>query len=197
MLGKATILAASLGALGLIAAGCGGGKPSPGVAALGPATTTTPAQNAAGGAQGQGPAPGGDRTAFVAFVNCMQKHGIQAQLGQGGQGVSISGGGGKNSPQFAAAQKDCQKLLPGGGPQALSPAQQAQNVKQLVKLAACMRTHGFPSFPDPTSQGVFNLSAANGFDPNSPQFQSAMNACHPRGARLRIGIRFAGPAPGG
>ncbi|HEY4028635.1 MAG TPA: hypothetical protein VGO86_19565, partial [Candidatus Dormibacteraeota bacterium] len=44
----------------------------------------------------------------------------------------------------------------------------------LVKLAACMRTHGFPNFPDPDSQGAFDSSR---FDHNAPQFESAMRTC--------------------
>jgi hypothetical protein len=194
MLARA-ILAAGLGtAIGLLAAGCGGRHP-PGVASLGTAPTTTTQASGGGGAVGGSPGPG-NATAFVAFVDCMQKHGIAAQLGSGGKGVQISGGN-PGSPQFAAAQKACQKLLPGGGPQPLTPAEQAQNLKELVKLAACLRAHGFPDFPDPSSQGFFNLSASSGFNPSSPQFQSAMSACRPSGARLRIGFRVAVPAGGG
>jgi hypothetical protein len=37
-------------------------------------------------------------------------------------------------------------------------------------FARCMRAHGEPSFPDPSSKGGFDLS---GVDQNSPQFQSA------------------------
>jgi hypothetical protein len=198
MRAKAVLIAASLGALGLLAAGCGVGKSSPGVAALGP--TTTASQNATAGGQSQGPVPAGRATAFVAFVDCMQKHGVQAQLAAGGKLgpdgnplISIQGGPNGLSPsKLTAAQSVCRKLLPGGGPRPLAPAQQAQNVKLLVKLAACMRTHGYPNFPDPSSEGVFALSAS--FDPNSPQFQSALNACQPSGARLRIGFRLAGQA---
>jgi hypothetical protein len=182
---------AGLATLASLLAGCGGGKPAASVASLGPSTTTTTKASSGAGATNGNPG----NASFVAFVDCMQKHGIQAQLGQGGKGVQISGGD-PNSPQFAAAQKTCQKLLPGGGPKPLTPAEQAQNVQELVKLAACMRTHGYPKFPDPSSQGVFTLTASNGFNPNSSQFQSAMNTCTPSGAKLRIGIRVQGPGPG-
>jgi hypothetical protein len=193
MLGRTALLGAVLGALGLLVAGCGR-KSSPSVASLGPPPAATSTASSAGAAA-SGQAPGGT-AAFVAFVDCMQKHGIQAQLGQGGKGIQISGGD-PNSPQFAAAQKACQKLLPGGGPKPLTPAQQEENVKELVKLAACLRTHGYPNFPDPSSQGIFDVSPSSGFDPSSSQFQSAMSACHPADAHLRIGIRStaASPAP--
>jgi hypothetical protein len=191
---RAVVLAAGFTAIATLASGCGGGSKPPGVAQIGPATTTTaPASGGSSAGPGPGPAQKAD---LVSFVDCMQKHGIQAQLAQGGQGISITGGGGPNSPLLQKAQKACQKLLPNGGPKPLSPAQAAENLKDLVALAACMRTHGYPSFPDPTSQGVFNLSNTNGFDPSSSQFQTAMNTCQPAGARLRIGIRVSGPAPG-
>lgn len=44
-----------------------------------------------------------------------------------------------------------------------------------VRFADCMRSHGLPSFPDP-SPGGFDLS---GVDTRSPTFQSAHQACAP------------------
>jgi hypothetical protein len=42
-----------------------------------------------------------------------------------------------------------------------------------------MRSHGVPSFPDPTSNGGVSIQVqpGNGIDPNSPAFQSAQRAC--------------------
>jgi hypothetical protein len=178
---------AGIAALGALAAGCGGGGRSPGVASLGPATTgSSNAARSSGSRSGSG-----GPSSFVRFATCMQQHGIQAQLAPGGNGVSISGGD-AGSPQLRTAQQACQKFLPGGGPKPPSPAQAARQLKALLALAACMRTHGYPGFPDPGSQGGFDLGGASGIDPNSSQFQQAMSACQPSGgsgARLRIGIR--------
>jgi hypothetical protein len=44
----------------------------------------------------------------------------------------------------------------------------------MTQLAACMRSHGVPNFPDPNARGV--ISSSN-LDPSSPQFQQAMQAC--------------------
>jgi hypothetical protein len=172
----------------VLASGCGGSK-SPSVASLGPTSTHSTTSQPTSKAAGSKP----NATTFVAFVDCMQKHGVQAQLGPGGRGVSITRGASPNSPQLQAAQKACQKLLPGGGPQPLSPAQQAQEVRELLALAQCMRTHGYPSFPDPSSQGTFDFTGSGAVDPNSALFQQAMTACHPTGAKvpLRIGIRVS------
>ena len=190
---RTRLVAFALLLLALGAAGCGGGAKTPSVASLGPQTTTSSATTAPSSPVSAGGKP--SATAFVAFVNCMQKHGIQAQLGQGGRGVSISGGD-PNSPQFQKAQQACQKLLPGGGPQPLSPAEQAQETKALLALAKCMRTHGYPSFPDPDSQGAFDFNGSSSIDPNSSQFQAAMSACRPGNSKvpLRIGIRVRAPS---
>ena len=44
-----------------------------------------------------------------------------------------------------------------------------------LKYAACMRSHGLPSFPDPDSSGGFAMP--QNIDPNSPRYLAAANAC--------------------
>jgi hypothetical protein len=48
-------------------------------------------------------------------------------------------------------------------------------------LARCMRSHGVPTWPDPTvdSEGRpgFNLLHVNGFDPSSPQIDNKLQEC--------------------
>jgi hypothetical protein len=190
------VIAVGLAALGVLAAGCGGGAKSPGVASLGGTTTSSSNPSAPSGGPGKG-----STADFVAFAHCMEKYGIDVQIGQGGHGISISPGGGASpkSSEFQKAQQSCQKYLPGGGPKALTPAQQAQNLKELVKLASCMRKHGYPTFPDPDSEGNFDFTGTSGIDPSSTQFQTAMQSCQPSNGKfpLRIGIRATGPGPGG
>ena len=52
-------------------------------------------------------------------------------------------------------------------------------MRELVKLAHCMRTHGVPNFPDPTGNNVetHQLIARLGIDPKSPAFGHAAAAC--------------------
>jgi hypothetical protein len=193
--GRRVVLAAGIAGLGFLAGGCGGGSKAPSVASLGPGTST----GATTGGSSPSGSPATARASFVAFGSCMTKHGVpvSVSVAPGGRGAKIAignGGGGPNSvdpasSHFQAAQKACQKLLPGGGPQALTPAQQAQARRQALTLAACIRSHGLPNFPDPTSQGAFNL---NGIDPSSSQFQAAMKACRPSGGRGPVRF-FSGP----
>lgn len=154
----------------LAATGCGGSK-APTVASLGPSTSSTTTTDS--GSSDKPPSLG----SALKFVHCMQKHGIHVQVGNGGRSISINGGPGKSSTQMQQAQQACNKLLPGGGPKAMSPAQQAKVMKQLVALAKCMRKHGLPNFPDPTPGGGLQLKSTPGLNPSSPQFQAAAKAC--------------------
>ncbi|MEV0234000.1 hypothetical protein [Nonomuraea sp. NPDC050786] len=43
-----------------------------------------------------------------------------------------------------------------------------------LKYAACMRSNGVPSFPDPDTSGAFKLDDN---DSNTPQFKKAEEAC--------------------
>lgn len=148
----------------LLIAGCGGGS--------------TPTQSANSGSP---PAVTTDGAgAVVAFAACMRSHGLSSypdpQVSQSGNQVQIKISPGKldpNAPAFKSASGACHHLLPNGGspPSAISAAQQAQD----LQFAACMRSHGVPSFPDPDHDGAFTLPA--GIDQQAPQFQRAIQAC--------------------
>jgi hypothetical protein len=56
----------------------------------------------------------------------------------------------------------------------------ASGTGKALEYAACMRSHGVPKFPDPTVQNGavgFDITAADGIDPSSPQYQAALQAC--------------------
>jgi hypothetical protein len=88
------------------------------------------------------------------------------------------------SPAFKPAQQACAKLQPGpAGPSGAAtdnPDEQAQ----LVKFAACMRSHGVPDFPDPSQGGAFNLPSE--VNQNAPQFQTTIRNCAGNGLSLSI-----------
>jgi hypothetical protein len=46
-----------------------------------------------------------------------------------------------------------------------------------LKFARCMRSHGVPEFPDPSSSGGFVFQAGSGFDPSSPSVVAAQAKC--------------------
>jgi hypothetical protein len=104
------------------------------------------------------------------------------------------------SPAFQSADAACRRLLPGGGPG--SQGATAQVMAQLLHISRCLRAHGLPGFPDPTSSppsnqaaylGIIGFSAnhappgappvayllvPNSIDPNSPAAKHAATACH-------------------
>lgn len=62
--------------------------------------------------------------------------------------------------------------------------------QKALKYASCMRTHGFPNFPDPNSAGKFMINGANGINPVSSQYQDAHKACEkflPNGGQVSPG----------
>jgi hypothetical protein len=164
----------ALATVAFLAAGCGGGGKSPGVANVGTATTTaaTPSGSAsnAGDKARMGPA----------FSQCMRSHGVHNfpdPSAQGGINISPATGINPDSPTFQAAQRACQKLLHITPP---SPAQQAKMQQAALRFSACMRSHGVHNFPDPTfGPGTVQLrvNSKSGLDPRSPIFQAAQRAC--------------------
>jgi hypothetical protein len=124
------------------------------------------------------------------YAKCMRSHGIRDfpdpvtnPDGTGGA-FNINGGPGSdlnhNDPRFQTANQACQSLMPQPG------VPSAQRIAGLVKLAQCMRSHGFPNFPDPDSQGGFDSSK---FDSSSPQLESAMQTCQQQtGSTGPIGV---------
>jgi hypothetical protein len=94
--------------------------------------------------QGSGSDPG------VKLAECMRAHGVpNFHDPSAGGGIQIPNGVNPSSPAFQSAQRACRKLLPGGAPPR-APAPESVKLAML-KLAQCIRKHGFPTFPDPMS----------------------------------------------
>jgi hypothetical protein len=160
---RLVLLVAVIACLAVVAAGCGGTTGS-GVAHLG---TSTAATNTGTAAVSGSPSP-------EAYAKCMRAHGVPTFPDPNSKGQVHSDIASLDSPQFRNAQHVCRSLLPSGQALntqrgALTPEQQAQ----FLKYARCMRTHGVPNFPDPTSNGL----SLSDIDPNSPRFQAAQKVC--------------------
>jgi hypothetical protein len=148
---------------------------------------------AACGSSGHKPSASSSTHSFLAFSECMRSHGVPNFPDPGPEGGLNIGGTGINpfSPSFKAAQATCNKLLPGGGPGSQQASEQQK--EQLVAISECMRSHGVPGFPDPTTkpptspqgysimEGVASnlfLLVPNTINPNSPAFEQAAKACN-------------------
>jgi hypothetical protein len=156
----------ALAALSLLAAGCGGGG-SPGVASVTSPTTvaTTSTQSGA-----------------LAYSSCMRTHGVPnfpdpASSGGNTKEAAIRAFKEVSNSQVLAAQTACQHLQPNGGRP--NQAELAQHLSDLLVFARCMRTHGIPNFPDPTSGGqvTHEMLAKAGIDVHQPGVLQAADAC--------------------
>jgi hypothetical protein len=153
----------AVAASALLAAGCGGGgSPS---AESGTSSTTAATARTQNGA--------------LALARCLRSHGLpnwpdpttagvfdKSKLRQTGYSVS----------QVRAAEDGpCKHLLPSP---ATAPNITAADRGDYLEAAACMRSHGFPDFPDPTFQnGSVQTNIPSGTDQDSSRFRSAATIC--------------------
>ena len=92
-----------------------------------------------------------------------------------------------DAPAFLSAQKACAKFVGANGSPRASPTSESV---ALLNLARCMRAHGLPSFPDPTTSPppapppgshAGNAIGIGGaylvFPPQSPALTRAAAAC--------------------
>jgi hypothetical protein len=170
----------------LAVAGCGSSNP-PGsqVAHIGPARTTTTASDT-GGLLGGGIASHYEQ--LVRFTECLRAHGEPNVPDPTHNGSTIGlnlNGVNRNSPQFRAAVRACAAYAPPG---IAAGGSLAQLRVELDEFAACMRSHGLPTYPDPkfsSSTGARGQSGSvqiggPGINRNSPQYASALQACRSR-----------------
>jgi hypothetical protein len=117
----------------------------------------------------------------------MRGHGVPSYPDPDDQGVitiDSSLGIDPSSPLFQKALTVCQKLIPAG--RTLSPTRQQQMKERLLAVAACMRSHGVPRYPDPTfgpGGMVSQKISRSSVDPSAPIFRSAQKACRSNGGR--------------
>ncbi len=163
---RARLLGLAALASGVLVAGCGGSSGSPTAAAVGGASTSTSSAASSGpvstagssNATGGGAASSGSTgrgaggSGPLAFARCMRANGVPnfPDPSPGGGFLFSTAGVNPSSPAFRAARATCQKLLPGGPPgPGSSTHPSAQTLAKLLRIAACMRQHGVPQFPDP------------------------------------------------
>ena len=167
----ATIAAA---ALALLTASCSGS----------PSAIGSPSSTGAGGAS----------STFVshelAFARCVRVHGVpnfpDPQPSSNGKFPGSSAQQlGTSDSVLRAASRACQNLLPAGQ----SPLT-AHEQLDYVKAAACMRSHGIASFPDPAfSGGGVHFPIPSSIDTRSERFTQAQQSC----ARLiPAGLPYSG-----
>jgi len=149
-------------ALALLLAGCGGGSNS------------SSASNSAGQ-----PTQAQFQRDGLRFADCMRSHGVRNFPDPGTPGFKAEFA--TPSPAFSSTARICSRLVPGVAPS--GPSQSAQHsqaqIAAMLAFARCIRGHGFPNFPDPTSSGAVThqMVASAGINLHQPAVLQAGDAC--------------------
>jgi hypothetical protein len=171
-------------------------------AALLAACSGSPSATGSGGAPnaGRSPSAGGAASprSALAFAQCARSHGVPNFPDPP---ASFDGKFPGSSPQqlgvsqsrIRAAVEACQSLLPAVPGQAPLTA---QDQRDYLRAAACMRSHGITVFPDPvfSGGGVSFPSPPSGVDTSSPQFTRARQICQ---RLIPAGLPYSGSESGG
>jgi hypothetical protein len=127
---------------------------------------------ACGGGSPAGAGSGSGQTPYqqaLSYAHCVRARGDPGFPDPNSQGLFPH-------PADQLASRACGHLLPG---QPLTAAQKQQHVRRALQFAACMRSHGYPNFPDPivSNGGAAVGTGFGGIDQSSPQFHVAVQAC--------------------
>lgn len=139
----------------------------------------------AGCARMPGATTGGTNRNGVAYAACMRSHGVPdfPDAKHGGFNVSTSPRSTvangvalkETQSQITTANQTCNHYL--GTPANAGPAS-PQRQQAALAFAQCMRSHGFPHFPDPqVTANSFRIRVPPGINANSPPFQAALQTC--------------------
>lgn len=160
---RAGLLAACAAVTVMLAAACGGGSH----------------------AAGSGGSPAQDLSQqLTAYASCVRSHGVpDFYISRAGSAPPIPGSIREGASGLVippdtspSAQKACQHLLPKHNPP--TTGELHQQFIQALKIARCMRAHGYPTWPDPTVEnGMVPNFIPSGIDTNSPQFNRAAKTC--------------------
>jgi hypothetical protein len=160
------------------------------------AACSSPSSGGSGGAPNAGGSA--NTPSAIAYSHCMRSHGVP-NFPDPPSGGGIAKGSaqefGVSNSVFDAAQRACQSLIPATGGSAQQEEQRCfvgndcppSVVQQLLNLmrefSRCMRSHGVPNFPDPTTdshgQPFFDVSAQGISDAatHSPRFITKLDEC--------------------
>lgn len=151
-------------ALAALLAGCGG--------------SSSPSSSNVPGSGGH-PASAQSQQAVLNYTTCVRSHGVPNIPDPGTPGWKNVLG--SQAPAVLAAERTCGRLVPGVGPsgQSQSDAHSPAQTAAMLAFARCIRSHGFASFPDPTSSGqlTHQMVANAGINLQQPAVLQAGDEC--------------------
>jgi hypothetical protein len=138
------------------------------LAACGSSSNNARVPSLGGGTATHAAAPSGadSLAAWRAAVVCARTHGMGSipdpVIGADGR-PSIPGGSPTPTPAVLSA---CGALIQAiGGSVTGNPVESVSDIQALLRVAACMRRHGFPRWPDPNQRGEFHVRSADAGTP--------------------------------
>jgi hypothetical protein len=143
------ILTVGVAAAAVLVAGCGGGS-SPGVANV---TSPNPSTSSSSGGNPTGAQLQQAQHDVERFADCVRSHGVSSFPDPTISPRAFKNAFANESPAFRSAYAACGHLLPAGRPATQNPARSQAQTAALLAFARCLRSHGFPTFPDPNSNG--------------------------------------------
>jgi hypothetical protein len=173
--GRRGVLAvAMLATIGLLVAGCSGGSSGASVARLSAAATNASISATEAVASSEA-------TGALVFARCLRANGLPNWPDPESSGAfdktKLQATGYGQAQVRAVEDGPCKNLLPTIAPSA-SPTITTHQQQDYIDAVACMRSHGFTDFPDPTfSEGHVTLVPPPGVDTNSTQFVQAQHIC--------------------
>lgn len=114
-----------------------------------------------------------------AFTTCMHVHGVAGLANPAASDLKAElAPTTPHSPAFDAALPSCSHLLPFRAGQESEEQARAHEAAALA-FARCIRSHGFPSFPDPSTTGqlTHEMVASAGINLHQPAVLQAGDAC--------------------
>jgi hypothetical protein len=160
----------------LLLAACSGGSSGASVARLSAAATSPSTVSHSAAASDLS-------TAALAFARCLRANGLPNWPDPESNGAfdkaKLRATGYSVEQTRAVEDGPCKNLLPTAAPSAsTSQTITTQQQQDYIDAVACMRSHGFTNFPDPTfSDGHVTLVPPPGVDTNSTQFTQAQHTC--------------------
>ncbi|MBV9681118.1 MAG: hypothetical protein JO046_04970 [Solirubrobacterales bacterium] len=130
------------------------------------------------GTQTQAAAPSGTDSlaAWRAAVACARRHGMPwirdpVLDAKGHPGIP----GGTPTPTPAVVSACGAQVHAIRGSLTGNPIESASDIRALVRVAACMRRHGYPRWPDPNQRGEFHVRSADAG--TQAKMNQAVSAC--------------------
>ena len=123
-----------------------------------------------------------DQRDAIRFVQCLRLHtvtNVPDPTQSSGRAFKDAMSSALQTPAGQSAYTACHHLLPGGGQPRQGATHTQAQLAAFLAFARCIRTLGFPSFPDPTSSGelTHQMVANAGINLHQPAVRQVGDAC--------------------